>query len=68
MFCKRQEGTDHGGRCPYHWGLLANGEMPVVTLRTAMIEDEDGCPLARLDRELGVDCEGCIECIDRDES
>lgn len=47
---------------------MANSEMPVVTLRTAMIEDEDGCPLVRWNRELDADCDGCVECIDKDES
>ncbi len=67
-FCRKQEGTDHGKRCPYHWGLMANSEMPVVTLRTAMIEDEDGCPLVRWDKPLDAECLGCVECIERDGS
>ncbi len=67
-FCKKQEGRDHSKRCPYYRGMMAYEGLAIVTVRTALIEDEDGCPLVRWDKKLDADCDGCIECIDKDES
>ena len=46
---------------------MGSGEHPVVTLRTAMIEDTAGCPLSRWERDLDDDCQGCVECIPDEE-
>ena len=67
VLCKKQEGTNHSGRCSYYWGLIANSEMPVVTLRTALVEDDDGCPLVKWDKPLDAECDGCVECIPGEE-